>query len=193
MNDSDKANFARLMTAVAELHNKKLSQQLFDIYWHALKKYEYKDIMRSLNRLIVDPDVGQFMPKPADIVRSNDGDSNTKAILAWGKVMQAIRQVGAWDSVVFDDKKIHAVIEDMGGWIELCRKSTKELGFLSNEFEKRYRAYQYQNDQCFPSRLVGKLEQCSDYQNGSETIQPKYIGFSNNNATSKKIENQQQK
>jgi len=132
--------------------------------------------MRSLNQLIVDPDVGQFMPKPADFVRYIEGNNETKALIAWGKVMRAIREVGAWESVTFDDAKIHAVILDMGGWIELCRKTIKELDFMAREFEKRYCAYQYRGDDNYPERLTGKKEQINSYQNGA-VVKPRLIGM----------------
>lgn len=162
MINSDKANFARLLTTLAELHNKKISEQLLSIYWHSLQKYEFNDIKRSLNRLLIDPDVGQFMPKPADIVRYIEGDTQTQALLAWGKVMQAIRQIGVWDSVEFDDRKIHAVIVDMGGWIRLCSKTTQELNYIFNEFQKRYLAYKFIDLPTYPIKLIGKIEQANN-------------------------------
>lgn len=182
MNNSDKHNFAKLLMSLAELHNKKLSEQLLDIYWNTLKGYEFNDIRKSLNKLIVDPDVGQFMPKPADIVRYIDGDIKSRALIAWGKVNQAIRSVGAWDSVEFDDHTIHAIINDMGGWLELCRKTSQELHFLFNEFESRYRGYQYHNSKTFPLRLVGKIE-LSNFNNHSLRVETKYIGSDKNRPT----------
>lgn len=35
-------------------------------------------------------------------------------MVAWNKVDKAVRQVGAWTSVMFDDALIHRVISDMG-------------------------------------------------------------------------------
>lgn len=180
MNQADKTNFAQALAVLAEIHTKKLSPQFLDAYWNALKKYEYKEVMRSLNQLVVDPDVGQFMPKPADIVRYIEGNNETKALVAWGKVMRAIREVGAWESVIFDDSKIHAVIMDMGGWIELCRKTTRELDFMAREFEKRYCSYQYRGADNYPVKLIGRSEQVNAYQNGNAIIKPRLIGVQKN-------------
>lgn len=188
MDNSDKGNFARLLMTLAELHTKKLSQQLLDIYWHALKTYEYQDVMLSLNRLIIDPDIGQFMPKPADIVRGIEGNNETKAAVAWAKVIRAIRQFGSYESVVFDDQRIHAVINDMGGWVELCRKTTKELGFIMHEFRKLYSALQYQDVKHFPSRVAGRLEKINRFQSDSGGIKPKYLGASTNGQLLDKFE-----
>jgi len=142
---NDKEKFVMLMTAIAELHNKKLSKPLLDIYWHALKKFNLVDIQQAMNQLILDPDVGQFMPKPADIVRYLEGDKETKALQAWSKVTRGIREIGSWGCAEFDDPVIHLIISEMGGWIELCRLSTRELAFRFQEFEKRYKAYQFRN------------------------------------------------
>ena len=161
MQNEDKAKFLMLMTAITELHQKKLSKQLLDIYWNALKHFEFKDVQLAMNRLILDPDVGQFMPKPADIARYIDGDSETRALNAWGKVMCAVRQVGAWDSVIFDDPIIHIVLTEMGGWVSLCRKQESELSFIFKEFEKRYRKCLIKRPTAYPERLRGKLEQNS--------------------------------
>ena len=188
MNNTDKPNFAKLLMSLAELHNKKLSGQLLDIYWHSLKAYAFEDIKSSLNKLIVDPDVGQFMPKPADVVRYIEGDSKSQALIAWGKVMQAIQSVGAWDSVVFDDRKIHAVILDMGGWVELCRKTSHELVFLSKEFESRYSGYRYKKLETMPQKLLGRVEHANAYQGDRRNSETKYIGVQKVHAVLSQLE-----
>jgi hypothetical protein len=38
-------------------------------------------------------------------------------------------QVGAYQSVVFDDPLIHLVLEDLGGWIKICSTLIKDLIF----------------------------------------------------------------
>ena len=115
----------------------------------------------------------------AVVTRIIDGDSETRALVAWSKVTRAIREIGAWESVIFDDAKIHAVIVEMGGWIELCRKTTKELDFLLREFEKRYHFYRNRTEQNFPTKLIGKTEQTNGYQNSDAIVQPRLIGIQN--------------
>lgn len=189
MENKDKENFGKLMASLAELYNRKLSTQLISIYWHVLKDYQYADVQNSLNNIIRDPNIGQFMPKPADIVRFIDGDNTTVALAAWTKVMYAIRTVGGWDSVKFDDPKIHAVINDMGGWVEMCRFTTKELNFLAREFESRYLSYKYKANIYSPPKLIGKLEQ--QYHHGSSAnIETKFIGVSNESSALSKLGHQ---
>jgi len=61
------------------------------------------------------------MPKPADIIRAIKGNSQTQSLQAWSKVEDAIRLVGPYRSVVFDDLAIHGVLQEMGGWVKLCQ------------------------------------------------------------------------
>jgi hypothetical protein len=55
------------------------------------------------------------MLKPSDVVRYLEGSTSCQALQAWSKVMQAVKTIDQYDSVVFDDSLIHAVIHDMGG------------------------------------------------------------------------------
>jgi hypothetical protein len=146
------------MTSIAELYNKKLSKPMLDIYWRCLGSYSLALIRTALNAHVLHPDGGQFMPKPADILRIINGDGETQALQAWGKVLQAIRMVGSYDSIVFDDAVIHAAIMDLGGWIELCRNDTRSLVFIGRQFEKIYSGYLQKLPARYPKQLTGQLE-----------------------------------
>src|SRR5437870_914018 len=120
MQSRDLGKFTILMAGIGELYGKNISSHLIDIYWQVLKQYELVDVQNAFQSHVQNPDCGQFFPKPADIVRFIEGSGETKALLAWAKVERAIRQLGSYQSVVFDDSLIHIVIEDMGGWVKLC-------------------------------------------------------------------------
>ena len=81
------------------------------------------------------------------------------ALVAWTKVYQAIRRVGSYQSIVFDDFLIHAVVIDMGGWITLCQKTEKELTLAALAFQKRYKRYLLHRPYEYCSHLVGLSEQ----------------------------------
>lgn len=160
MLDSDRSQFYALMTGLFELYGKKASKELLGLYYGALKSYEIADLVRAANQHSLDPDAGQFMPKPADFVRHIDGSKQTRAMRGWTAVDKAIRFVGPYESVVFDDPIIHAVIQDMGGWLSLCDTKTEDdLKFRRHEFEKRYQGYALQGGTSeYPARLVGLTE-----------------------------------
>lgn len=106
-----------------------------------MKPFDLAAVKDALNRHCVNPDNGQFMPKPADVVKLLQGSSQDGALVAWAKVDRAVRQVGTYSTVVFDDPIIHRVVQDMGGWVALGDKREKEWPFVAKEFENRYRGY----------------------------------------------------
>lgn len=141
MNAQDKTMFAEMMTSLGEYYGKTVSPGLISMYWQGLEKYDLSALREAFNRHVNNPDSGQFMPKIADVARMLGGTSNDKALVAWAKVDKAIRQVGTYRSVVFDDPLIHRVLQEMGGWISLGSKREDEWPFVAKEFENRYRGY----------------------------------------------------
>lgn len=69
MFDSDKERFGNLMHAVAEVYDKPLSDTKLSIYWEDLKDFNFFDIRDALRKHRKDPKAGQYMPKPADVVK----------------------------------------------------------------------------------------------------------------------------
>ena len=160
MTEQDQERFAVLMDGVAEYYGKKLSGPVIEIYWQALSSFAYEEVAHALSLHMQDPDHGTFMPKVSDIRRVLAGNKQTQAMVAWSKVEKAIRTVGPYSSVVFDDPNAHAVIEDMGGWVHLCSiKSEEDLHFAGIEFQKRYQGYVLQGGaQDYPQKLIGISE-----------------------------------
>ncbi len=154
----DKAAFAKLILTAANKYNREFSENFLEIYWHCLRKFSLNDVQRAFINHFQNPDNGHFMPQPSDIIRILQGDSQTQALEAWSKVMQAISQVGAYSSIVFDDFLIHVVISDMGRWPALCLQTQEELKFRGHEFQKRYRGYLLKRPQQYPNRLIGIIE-----------------------------------
>lgn len=177
MTEQDRRAFYAMMTGLFEMYGRRASPELLEIYFGALKAYGLADLQHAANHHALDPDAGQFMPKPADFVRHIDGSKETRAMRAWTCVERAVRQVGPYASVVFDDPISHRVIEDMGGWIDLCNTpNEKDLEFRANEFGKRYQGYVLQGGVAeYPAQLIGHEEaDCNRYQKPAPL--PRLIG-----------------
>ena len=132
-------------------------------------------MLAALSRHIAHPDRGRFAPQPADIVFFLEGGTEDRALFAWSRVESAIRHVGPYQTVVFDDPAIHAAIDGMGGWMLLCNMSDDELPFRRNEFVKRYRALAERGVFEYPRRLVGIAEHHNS-ADGHELPEPVLIG-----------------
>jgi hypothetical protein len=165
MISSDKREFLELLNAVFEMYGKpQPSVQAVAMYFNVLSHISIDDFKSAMNVHSRDTDSGQFVPKPADILRCLQGSKGTQAEVAWSKLDKAVRTVGPHASVVFDDRLIHAVVEDMGGWIKLGSTGSDEYPFIHNQFVKRYTGY-VNNP---PDRVLPKLIGESEHYNSTE-------------------------
>lgn len=146
MKKEDKPRFATILTGVADYYGKELSVGAIGLYWQGLLQYDLSAVEKALWLHTQNPDTGQFMPKIADIVKLVSGGNGDQAMAAWAKVDQAVRQVGTYADVVFDDAIIHRVIAEMGGWVWLGRQTEHEWPFVAKRFEQAYRAYKLRGD-----------------------------------------------
>jgi hypothetical protein len=178
MNHKDKATFSELMAEIAATYREQLNKKLLKVYWSALEKYPFSLVARAFYSHVENPDNGQFMPKPADIMGILEGTYNFHALQAWSKVKAALKKVSTQATIVFDDPIIHAVITDMGGWIELGKASHNELIFLENKFEKRYCGYLKQKTLTFPKQLTG-IDEYANQNNNRPVESPKLFGDAN--------------
>jgi hypothetical protein len=175
MEMSDKSAFRLMLMEVGELYSKMITKSLINVYWQALKLFDWQDVKKALQAHIQNPDMGQYFPKPTDVVRFIEGSPETKALQAWAIVERAIEQVGIYQSVAFDDLITHAVLDEMGGWIKLCSLTTKELSFSARDFQKRYRGYVHKAPERYPQYFYGLFE-CDNTKNGYPIDAPILIG-----------------
>lgn len=176
MTQDDYFDFVTLWTQAFDLYGKSPSDGALDLTFAALQRYEVDDIRRALTAHVNDTRHGDFVPKPADIVRHIDGDGDARALTAWSQVEDAIRRVGNYQTVIFDDPRTMAAIEEMGGWIKLCQVTDKELPFTGNAFKKRYQSYLSRPPERFPAKLVGVQEASNAGEHDAFVPEPRLIG-----------------
>lgn len=188
--------FREFLTEALSFWAVQVSEFSLSVWWQALRPYDIAAVRMAFSRHAMNPDGGQFAPKPADVVRMLGGTSQDAALRAWAKVDQAVRHIGPYADVAFDDALIHRVLHDMGGWIAIGMKSESEWPFVAKEFENRYRGYRMRSEcpeypavmigmanahnrkggfVCELPRLVGEVEQCQAVLAGG-TDKP-LIGF----------------
>lgn len=159
MNEADKARVLEVLAGVHDFYGKDMSEFAADVWLQAVAGFEAEQVTKALSAHLMDPDRGQFMPKPADLVRQLHGTAADRSLIAWGKVLDAIKRVGAYQSVAFDDGAIHAVVVDLGGWPKLCRTTEDELPFVQRRFCEAHRAYSSRGEFVYPAKLIGESEQ----------------------------------
>lgn len=172
MQPDDAERLFAALDAAAEVTGKDLTPEGKEMYYRALEDQLVEDVERAVYRHLRDPDAGAFMPKPGDLLRNIDGDSESAALSAWHKVTTALARVGTWESVVFDDPAIHACVEEMGGWMELGRRVTeKEEPFFRQQFVKLYRAKRHDPGR-YPAKLIGGVEAQNRREGWTNAIDP---------------------
>jgi len=178
MRPDQKSDFGELVTNVMAYYSKDATTFLLDVFWAGLSRFDFDDVRRAFDLHAQDPDHGQFAPKVADVVRVLEGSTQTQGMRAWSKVERALRTVGQYRSVVFDDALIHAVVAGMGGWCALCRCPVEELPFRAREFERSYAGYRQRRETPpYPSRLIGLCESENSARGyGDRTARPVLIG-----------------
>jgi len=170
MDSNDAVRFGQLWALAHENYGKSPSEGLLQLAFDLLANHEFDDIKRAvMTHLSTSP----YVPKPADINNLIAGDPNSRKLEAWAKVESAIRRIGSYQTVVFDDPAIMVAIETMGGWIKLCEISDDELPFRRNEFTK---LYSVQPPTQWPSKLIGITEARNAGEHPESVPAPLLIG-----------------
>lgn len=176
MKQADFDGFADILQVVSEQYGKKLSDGAIALYWQGLHDFELSAVREALGRHLRNTDTGQFMPKIADIIRMLQGSTQDSALTAWAKVDKALRTVGPYETVVFDDPLVHVVLHDMGGWVGLGTKTEDEWPFVAKEFENRYRGFKARGEvPHYPPKLIG-IAEAHNAQQGQKVAEPILIG-----------------
>lgn len=159
MQTNDIPQFIQMLHNLCEMYGKpRMSDEVAMLHFGALQEYSLEDVRKGFFAALRNPDSGQFMPRPADVIRELSGSSDTRAAVAWAKVYEAICRVGHMPSVAFDDAIIHAVIADMGGWVKLALVGNDELPFRERDFLRIYRSYSGRPLGDYPRYLPGLAE-----------------------------------
>lgn len=178
MQTSDRVDFLALVSDVLAFYKQPFNDFVGNVWWESLKTYDLPSLRRAFSRHAVNPDNGQFAPKPADIVRMMGGTSGDAAMSAWSKVERAVRSVGQYVSIVFDDPLIHRVVEDMGGWVKMAScPSEDDFIFVGKEFQNRYRGFAMRSERPdYPAGLIGLAQATNREQGKVATVSYRLLG-----------------
>ncbi len=156
MKPADRAKFLEVLAGVHGFYRQELSKFAAEVWEQACTGFEVEQFTKALSAHLMDPERGQFMPKPADIVRQLQGTQTDRSLLAWGRVLKAMESIGAYTDVDFQDPAIHAAVEDAGGWVTICRTTYDELPFVQRRFTEAYKAYVRSPAVDVPIKLLGQ-------------------------------------
>ena len=176
MTEADKPSFFELLGDVYAFYRRDFSRFAGTVWWTAMAPFDLGAVRDAIGRHSLNPDTGHYLPMPADVVKMLEGSTLDSALSAWSKVDSAVRCVGTWVTVAFDDALIHRVVQEMGGWVALGQKTEAEWPFVAKEFQNRYRGYRARKEHpAYPPTLVG-LADAQNRREGMECQSPVLIG-----------------
>jgi len=140
MTDDDFAPFAQNLAVAAEVLDAPLSELRIRGYYEALKDLPLEAVLLALKHALRD---ATWLPKPADLRRTIEGESEDRAAEAWGQLLSAIRRVGTYGNpaLCLPPPVMQAMRDTFGSWAEACAMSTEGPERLG--YQKRFtQAYQ---------------------------------------------------
>ena len=131
-------------------------------------------------------------PQVAEIIQyathTTESELDDRIVLAKQMLKNTIIRYGSYGSIEFVDKGIHAVIDALDGWQNLCSMSSDELEkFLTFEFPKIYKAYT-RNNYPVTQYYIGVHDAVNgtsninliDYSNMGKGLNSTVINYANN-------------
>ena len=140
MEQTDTKQFAQCMAALGESFSQEASKLKHDIYFKALSEFPIEAVERATWHIIRTRVTSTF-PKVAELREAIQGKAEDLAQLALEKVEKAVRHIGGYSSVVFDDPIIHRTVESFdGGWVGICDMRVDDWKWSRKDFIKIYEA-----------------------------------------------------
>ena len=144
-------------------------EEKINIYCIALSSLTVEQLDKAFISMIRNR-VYKSFPQVAEIIQyatdTTENNLDDRVVLAKQLLKNALIRYGSYTSIEFEDKGIHAVIDSLDGWQNLCSMSTDELDkFLTFEFAKVYKAYTRNNYEV-SKYYLGYF----DVTNGTQTI-----------------------
>jgi hypothetical protein len=100
MRDQDRKAFAEALTAAAEVYGKGVSEAAAEVWFVALREVSIEQFRAAMMAHMRDPEGGQFMPKPADVIRQIQGaakrDGRPAADEAFAMLPKSERDSAVW-------------------------------------------------------------------------------------------------
>jgi hypothetical protein len=150
MVEADFQEFSKTLTGTSEIYRSPLSPAGISLWWRALAAYDFSQVDRAFIAHSCDTERGQYMPKPADIVRAIEGSQDDKAMIAWSEVMSELKRVGSSGRPVFADILTLECVRFVGGWGDLCRSESSQMSFIQKRFTDAYKTFSRRQAQAMP-------------------------------------------
>lgn len=138
-------DFYCIFKVMSEYYGAQPSNALMEIYWQAFKGWSTDDFQRACNAVMFTRKYSK-LPLIPEIIEAVHGKSEDRAALAYHALVETMKRVGHWETVVFEDGAIGQAVDAMGGWEYVNTITVEEWKFRRKDFESLYVAHTNRGD-----------------------------------------------
>ena len=135
----NKTEFRDVFALLCETYGKEPTKVLMSAYYMVLEDLTVEEFKSSIKSILASRKYST-MPLPADILEFVNGSADDNSLIALKILENEMARSGSYNSVCFKDSAIMTVVDNMGGWINLCRITEDEWKFRKKEFLDLYKA-----------------------------------------------------
>jgi len=140
MENRESPAFASLWTSAIEQVGGEPSNEAIKLAFDLLKDLSLDEIHRAIG-VHCAGSKSHTRITPGDVREIVEGSCEAQAERAWSRLESAVRGVGPWKSVAFDDPILQGVVHEMGGWVKMGEITEHDWKFRRQEFVRRYSDY----------------------------------------------------
>ena len=145
---------------IETITGKAFGKNQVEIYRTLLEDIPENKFITGINNMLRER-VFSNLPMPAEIREYSLGLKEDEMMVRINRAKlllnKGISKAGIYNDVVFEDPVIHLCIDSIGGWINFCKKSSKEVeDWLKWDFSKLYRSFSTRKQTTLSLVLEGK-------------------------------------
>ena len=145
---------------IETITGKAFGKNQVEIYRTLLEDIPENKFITGINNMLRER-VFSNLPMPAEIREYSLGLKEDEMMVRINRAKlllnKGISKAGIYNDVVFEDPVIHLCIDSIGGWINFCKKNSKEVeDWLKWDFSKLYRSFSTRKQTTLSLVLEGK-------------------------------------
>lgn len=161
MTPNQKPAFFALLADVHAFYRRDFSDFAGRVWWEAMKRFDLEQVSQAMSAHCINPDGGQFMPMPADLVGLLGGNAKDQAFKEWAKAEIAFS--GSALREPLDDISLQ-IIDEMGGVRRMGQMNVDQMRFVAKDFMDRYVTRSRQQSVPDAARLASPARQAIEHQ-----------------------------
>lgn len=172
LSEETKAGIITVLTAMAEMYGRKVSEAGFSMWLTILDPYEPKEIRAAFMDHYRE---SKFFPVPADIIeringggKVNEQELHDAAVQAWKKASNSVSMYGG---MAFKDPCIGHAIEASGGLRRWGMMTSDDEGFVRRDFIDAYKVFarRHRMDGALENKILGGLHSAPTMEHAIDT------------------------